>query len=1454
MNSDGLFTNPITMAFNVLNAHRNTLAENLRMNEIQEDCIEEILKSLTIENQLYFSVNRKYKNGRESKYDFFARNGISPVLAGRLSGVNHLYVHQEQSIQSIMEGRDIVLSTGTGSGKTESFLIPIIDYCIKNRSKGTKAIIIYPMNALANDQMQRINHLTYETGVTFGLYIGGIPKNEIEKKIHPFENNHCQLLYKEQMIDSPPDILITNYVMLERMLTNQHSRSLFEKSASSLKYLVLDEIHTYRGNKASHLKLLLRRLKAILYSKPVQIGTSATLKKKQREGYLSGEDKTKDFITKLLDTDNFELIEPEYEEDPFTEELTTSNYKNIGENWKLQLDIQSGLNNINNLTGKEFDEWDLRDEIADSELFNSLNYNAFINTLKNKLKEGALSFTEINKLTAHIRTQKPAELTKSYLSAISFINHFYPEHTLLDYRIHLFIRNPAGYLKKCINCGKYHSGKGKFCTECNYPLFMVYRRNPKMCLGKISDRKLSFELRSEDRPGDFYVLIEKSFDDPIAIEQLSFNDKGKIERDSIFLEYSEYGKLRLRILEINGSAAKASLSNARYIYNNLLVTFADDLKKDYLYLENLVENILAFHNKDEKKILGFIDNRELASRYSSVILDEFTDRFFEQFSAFFLRGCTNLCIEDAFIKLRGDIESVSETFDDFQKEIFSEFDQWFLRWIRIPPREITKYNKLVELNTEQLNEDEKNILSIFVKERAYGSNLKGNFERGKYVRYYLGFIKNDKYISLPGDKDQDTDAIGSKVNTISIHPQHSIIYTEQLSNYTIEQVEEILNSLEKKGFITRNQDINDRRKLYFLEPRNCILVPPKPIIESFEELKDKFLLTCSLHSSEVGVQDRNDTETGFKQGEINFLIATPTLEMGIDIGGLTNVIMIGIPPMPSNYAQRAGRAGRNKNKRYALIISVCELISSKANHDRYYFDNPAEMIEGVITPPSFNVQNRQILIKHVNALVIPRFLQGSEVQEDNRKELNIVFNGILTSEDLTELINDAKKTYRDYKLDNPSRLTINDFYQNGAMPDYSFSRRQIPLISVNDLKKIELCLRRENPDLTSYAVSVYNPEEAIYKFIPGNKISAGGCIYNVSGDHHNSYSKAISAEAKNPEIREYKYFTASEETDFPPKEFKRSITDVSFLYSGKSIEKKIGEILTAGYISDGKVELINKGIKSKGFFDSDYKPFYIQYSLDCSMLYFRLDPNVCADESYKINFTSALDRKIKDMFCLDDNDISIIINADYKSEDGKNSVSSDDIIFYDSTGNGNIPFEEIYHNLSNIFIAAYNSINTCVCGTKKAGNGCYLCVRTYYTQFYAERTDKEVAKMLMGYLAEIEGVMFKPFIKAPDSKPDLYDLVFDIRNGEIVSVITLKNEDGYTYNENYCGDIEPIVSVLLLAIEKEFDGNVETLLIRSNDKKIIKTLQKGTESGGNDSLIRLNFSLLRFKHIKYEKI
>ena len=108
------------------------------------------------------------------------------------------------------------------------------------------------------------------------------------------------------------------------------------------------------------------------------------------------------------------------------------------------------------------------------------------------------------------------------------------------------------------------------------------------------------------------------------------------------------------------------------------------------------------------------------------------------------------------------------------------------------------------------------------------------------------------------------------------------------------------------------------------------------------------------HTSEVEFELKKEHEDDFQNGKLNLLFSTSTLEMGIDIGSLSFVYMLGVPPLPSNYAQRAGRAGR-RGDRFAGIITIC---SETSNHDWYYFHNPKEMIEGLISPPKFDVNNQ----------------------------------------------------------------------------------------------------------------------------------------------------------------------------------------------------------------------------------------------------------------------------------------------------------------------------------------------------------------------------------------------------------------------------------------------------------------------------------------------------------------
>ncbi|MGO2865757.1 MAG: DEAD/DEAH box helicase [Corynebacterium casei] len=165
--------------------------------------------------------------------------------------------------------------TGTGSGKTESFLYPILDHARRARAEGetgVKAVLLYPMNALANDQADRLAELIHDNpelkGVTAGIYTG-------EARGHQTIMTRKGLINdREAMRVDPPDLLITNYKMLDRLLLQQSDRAIWEKSATSLQYLVLDEFHTYDGAQGTDVALLLRRL-------------GIMLKNHQPEGFLT---------------------------------------------------------------------------------------------------------------------------------------------------------------------------------------------------------------------------------------------------------------------------------------------------------------------------------------------------------------------------------------------------------------------------------------------------------------------------------------------------------------------------------------------------------------------------------------------------------------------------------------------------------------------------------------------------------------------------------------------------------------------------------------------------------------------------------------------------------------------------------------------------------------------------------------------------------------------------------------------------------------------------------------------------------------------------------------------------------------------------------------------------------------------------------------------------------------
>lgn len=206
-----------------------------------------------------------------------------------------LYVHQVKAIEKSVAGRNYAVVTGTGSGKTECFLLPILNDILSEfeksgRSAGVRAMILYPMNALANDQLKRLRQLLKGTDITFGRYTGDTEEKESVALRKWKDENPDQtrlpneIISREKIRENPPNILLTNYSMLEYLLLRPEDAPLFEGAfGANWRHIAIDEAHVYSGALGTEIAYLLRRVKARIESETGELpklhcyATSATI-------------------------------------------------------------------------------------------------------------------------------------------------------------------------------------------------------------------------------------------------------------------------------------------------------------------------------------------------------------------------------------------------------------------------------------------------------------------------------------------------------------------------------------------------------------------------------------------------------------------------------------------------------------------------------------------------------------------------------------------------------------------------------------------------------------------------------------------------------------------------------------------------------------------------------------------------------------------------------------------------------------------------------------------------------------------------------------------------------------------------------------------------------------------------------------------------------------------------
>jgi len=309
------------------------------------------------------------------------------------------YVHQLRSFERLTtqighQPQPTLVTTGTGSGKTECFLFPVLDYCYQHRGEpGIKTIILYPMNALASDQAARLARSIQADErlrgqIRAGLYVGG------EGQKHKTMGENHLIEDREVIRENPPDILLTNYKMLDFLLLRPEDKRLWMKNTpETLRFLVLDELHTYDGAQGSDVACLIRRLKARLgtpedYLCPV--GTSATVASEQADTIIE--------LTRFAE----EIFAVPFEMDSVVTENRVSLLE-FSPDPPSQFSFPEAISDLGEYPGEPYETyikritsaWFGENEFSPIELSNALKSHSFLHALLNVSEDRIWSWDQL---------------------------------------------------------------------------------------------------------------------------------------------------------------------------------------------------------------------------------------------------------------------------------------------------------------------------------------------------------------------------------------------------------------------------------------------------------------------------------------------------------------------------------------------------------------------------------------------------------------------------------------------------------------------------------------------------------------------------------------------------------------------------------------------------------------------------------------------------------------------------------------------------------------------------------------------------------------------------------------------------------------------------------------------------------------------------------------------------
>ena len=913
---------------------------------------------------------RKGINARTLAQKYFPEK-YSDILPALLD--SQLYDHQERAIQQIHnDKRNVVVATGTASGKTEGFLYPILFELYRQHLNGTlnepgvRSLILYPMNALANDQRRRLGKICQDLEnsdsdfkPTFGQYIGATPKNERDRwrnaNAHKESRLSGELIFREEMRETPPHILMTNYSMLEYLLIRPEDSKLFDDGRGShWQFIVLDEAHQYRGAKGMEMGMLVRRLKQRLRDggrgeQPFRcIATSATIS--SSEG-----DEDKKTVAEFAHT-------------LFGEKFTADNVI-FGQKEKLDNSRPQRFHLfLSALEGAFLSHKDGEDRII-------LNRKTESGNDDFEPKHVVLEIALCRECGQHYYVGREDD---GYL--IEAIRD--PSQSGFGVKFYLPLDKDADLENTCClcrQCGKLSTGNPT--CECNASIAVRKCENHADHL----DRIKQCETCNYRGGGDPVQEIVRGSDGPNSViatalhTLLSKNQNNKIlsfadsrQEAAFFAWYAQHSYEEIRDRNFILRALNKSIIDKEGLSLN-------DLKSR---LQKILEKEGLFKPSDSSETQR---QRSLQIICRELVTDKQRNS---------LEG---VGLVRWSIRIPEDFELPKALFQDpwnFTVEEGRELLNFLLNTLRYrqaielpdgspPSAEVFQWpQKAVTAGTGggtytfAWSSTQSGIVTHFLFNLLadYPFSPQEKRDHGKKLLDHLwdsiadhGSIVTDEHSLLVRANTNGAFRLNSAWLRVNLPSPGECFECDTCACLSFYNIRTVCPRGDCPGHLVNANWEKLKQNHYYVLYRDKDM-PPKLRAEEH---------TAQVHSEEAQIRQRE-----FIEGKIDLLSSSTTFEVGVDLGDLEVAFLRNVPPETFNYTQRVGRVGRSETP--GLAVTYCR----RNPHDLYHFADPKERIlEGKIHPPHLRLHNEKIIIRHIAAMALSAFFKANKERFENVESL-----------------------------------------------------------------------------------------------------------------------------------------------------------------------------------------------------------------------------------------------------------------------------------------------------------------------------------------------------------------------------------------------------------------------------------------------------------------------------------